>query len=265
VVKPYDPDLPSQVLTDASRLFGLGYVLIQKKGSDFRLIQAGSRALSSAERNYATIELECLGLQWAVNQCQFYLQGCPEFEAVTDHKPLLGIFAKSYVDIENARLRRICEKLQPYNFKITWKAGKEHQIADALSRAPTQMPGAAAAVTPAEELEGTIKIISEDSNFKFIREATKGQKYQRLAKAIRNGDEDDQVLRSMKKIRDELSVHEKEGITYVLWGHRLVIPRGQGPSCSRYCTCPTPASCAPRRLRGTISTGHRWEATSRTW
>ena len=29
IVKPFDPDLPTELLTDASNLYGLGYALVQ--------------------------------------------------------------------------------------------------------------------------------------------------------------------------------------------------------------------------------------------
>ena len=63
VVKPFDMALPTQLLTDASPPFGLGYALIQVEGaSPLRLIQCGSCALSPAQKNYATAELEATAI-----------------------------------------------------------------------------------------------------------------------------------------------------------------------------------------------------------
>ena len=61
VVKPFNPKLPLELLTDASRLHGLGYMLLQKENdSSHRMIRCGSRSLTPAESRYAVIELECL-------------------------------------------------------------------------------------------------------------------------------------------------------------------------------------------------------------
>ena len=64
LVKPFDPTLETCLLTDASKTKGLGYVLLQREengqnGKDkSRVIQCGSFALTSTQRNYAVIELE---------------------------------------------------------------------------------------------------------------------------------------------------------------------------------------------------------------
>ena len=137
LVRPFDPALPSFLVTDASRLHGLGYALLQKEpdGSQ-RLIKCGSCSLTPTQNNYATIELECLAIVWAVRKCRYYLHGLPLFTVVTDHKPLVGIFNANLDKLENPRLLRMREKLTDYVFNLTWVAGKTHEIADALSRYP---------------------------------------------------------------------------------------------------------------------------------
>jgi hypothetical protein len=50
VVKPFDKKLKTELLTDASRLKGLGYALIQRETDGTpRLIQCNSKSLTSAE------------------------------------------------------------------------------------------------------------------------------------------------------------------------------------------------------------------------
>ena len=140
-VHPFDPKLPIELLTDASKLFGLGFMLLQRKeGERVRIIQCGSFSLTAAQKNYAVIELEMLAIVEAVRKCDFYLRGCHWFLVVTDHKPLEGIFKKPLTEISNDRLLRFREALMPYNFSVTWRAGKTHEIADALSRAPVFGP-----------------------------------------------------------------------------------------------------------------------------
>ena len=136
-VRPFDINLPTEVLTDASRLHGIGFAILQREhNGQPRLISCGSRGLTSAEKNYATVELELLAIWWACSKSLFYLQGIPSFSVFTDHKPLVGLMEKPLEEILNPRLQRFREKLMPFNLTISWAEGKSHMIADALSRAP---------------------------------------------------------------------------------------------------------------------------------
>ena len=83
---------------------------------------------------YATIEQECLAIQWTVRKCNYYLKGLPDFKILTDHRPLVGIFAEKLHMIENSRLMSMRAKLTNYSFTISWVEGKSHYIADDLSR-----------------------------------------------------------------------------------------------------------------------------------
>ena len=134
----FDPSWNTKLVTDASRLNGLGFVLMQCKHDKVKVIQCGSRSLSSAEKNYSTLELELTAIVWAVQKCVFFLKGIERFEVVTDHRPLIGIFAKNFNQIENKRVVRLREKILDHPFEIKWIAGKENVIADALSRAPAK-------------------------------------------------------------------------------------------------------------------------------
>ena len=63
LTKHFDPLLPVQLLTDASRLHGLGYTLCQPCSDGFiSIITCGSKALPPTQQWYATVELECLGI-----------------------------------------------------------------------------------------------------------------------------------------------------------------------------------------------------------
>ena len=105
LVEPFDPTLPTELLTDASKLYCIGFALIQRElHNRARLILCSSRALTSAQSRYAAIELECMAVQWAVSKCEYFLKGIPHFTVVTDHKPLLGIFDKHLHDLPNIRL-----------------------------------------------------------------------------------------------------------------------------------------------------------------
>ena len=89
IVKPFDVELPTELLTDASRLFGFGFALVQiDVTGDLRLVQCGSCALTAAQKNYTTIELEASAILWAIVICDHYLRGMRKFKVVTDHRPL---------------------------------------------------------------------------------------------------------------------------------------------------------------------------------
>ena len=140
VVKFFDCDLPTELLTDASRNHGLGFALIQKDNGRICLITCGSRSLTSAETRYATIELECLAIQWAMKKCKQFLLGMSGFTVITDHRPLVGVFNKAIDEATNPRILAMREKMSSYSFNVEWVEGKNHVIADALSRAPLFSP-----------------------------------------------------------------------------------------------------------------------------
>jgi hypothetical protein len=69
---------------------GLGFVLQQKAGELWVLIQAGSRFLSDTETLYSVIELELLAVSWAITKYKIFLAILPHFSVVTDHHPLIS-------------------------------------------------------------------------------------------------------------------------------------------------------------------------------
>ena len=132
---------PTLLATDASRLHGLGFVLLQMVDGIWKPVQAGSRFLTPTESRYAMIELEALGACWAMKKCDMFLQGLPHFKLVTDHQPLIPILnSKGIADVDNPRLQRLMMKMLPYTFTAEWVKGKQHLAADALSRFPVDEP-----------------------------------------------------------------------------------------------------------------------------
>ena len=121
LTKHFDPSLPVHLLTDASRQHGLGYAVCQPcSDGSISIITCGSKALTPTQQHYATVELECVGILWAIRKCEFYLKGLPILTVMTDHKPLEGVFKKHLFVLPNARLMRMREKLSGYNFHVKW-------------------------------------------------------------------------------------------------------------------------------------------------
>jgi len=121
VLASFNPTIPTVLQTDASRLYGVGYALLQDHGGgQLRLVQCGSRFLTDAETRYATIELELLAVVWAILKCKFYLFGLQHFDLVTDHNPLVPILNHYSLDaIENPRHQRFKEKVSAFSFTET--------------------------------------------------------------------------------------------------------------------------------------------------
>ena len=171
----FDPSWNTKLVTDASRLNGLGFVLMQCKNDKVKVIQCGSRSLSPAEKNYSTLELELTAIVWAIQKCNFFIKGIGHFEVITDHRPLIGIFAKNLNQIENNRVVRLREKISDHPFAVKWVAGKENIIADALSKAPAKttdgsmsLPLNACVLPPTSTLAPIVDCARTDVTYKKI-------------------------------------------------------------------------------------------------
>lgn len=128
---------------------GLGAVLAQlgEDGSE-HVIAYASRSNNDAERNYsAYYEGECFVL-WAVRHFRPYLHG-REFVIVTDHQPLHWLLTNTKL---SGKLARWALQLSEYNMCITHRAGKNHDNADALSRAPVEFDKQQSHVAPSMAL-----------------------------------------------------------------------------------------------------------------
>ena len=244
VLAPFDPKLPTMLQTDASRLKGLGFVLMQRHGDNWKLTQAGSRFTTEIESRYAMIKLELLAVVWAVKKCYIYLQGLPFFEIVVDHKPLESILNSQTLDmIDNPRIQRLKEKLSGYVFHVSWRRGKDHAIPDALSRAPCKDPEPLDVITEDTKifLERKVSAIFQggeqgeergqhliDPILQEIKESTESDEAsQELIKALQNDFANSRLhssIKHYKKLKDQLSV--EDGLI-LLDSHRIVIPQAK--------------------------------------
>ena len=225
VVKPFNPNLKTILMTDASRLHGIGYALTQvDEEGKLWLIEAGSKSLNPTQQNYAVIEIEAMAIFWAVQRCQFYLKGMPSFKIKTDHKPLLGVFEKSLSCLTNSRLIRYREKLVDYAFELEWAAGKTHLVADCLSRNP---------VFPADEEEeeevSTANVSCYGRNEKHLQSiislAKDDADYQKMIKTFKEGRNPKSCSASIlfAKVWDRISLNECNLLC--LDEHRIVLPK----------------------------------------
>ena len=249
----FDIKKETKLCTDASRT-GIGFLLMQKQDKDWKAIQTGSRFLTDTESRYAVIELEMLGVVWAIMKCRYFLDGLPHFQIITDHNPLIPILNNHRLDeIENPRLQRLRARIMAYNFKAIHLKGTDNHAADALSRYPIDQPTTndeiaeyelcqeRPAMSTKEERIANIKSLEinefddvngdtneEEENAYLLElqeQCLKEEKYQDLKKMIMDGFPDEKRnmpdnLKMFWAIKEHLTVEDE----FILYGCRLYIP-----------------------------------------
>lgn len=129
ILKLPDPCNTFVLRTDASGT-GIGAVLMQYTDDTPFPVAYASRKLLDREKNFSTIERECLAIVFGVSKFQYYLLG-REFILEVDHKPLIYMHK---LKGSNSRLMRWALALQPYRFRIVHIRGCDNLGSDFLSR-----------------------------------------------------------------------------------------------------------------------------------
>ena len=88
----YDESLPLYLSCDASS-YGAGAVLSHQIVGQFRPVAFVSCTLSQAQRNYSQLDKEAFSIIFGLKKFHQYLYG-REFSILTDHRPLLSLFAQ---------------------------------------------------------------------------------------------------------------------------------------------------------------------------
>ena len=96
VLQFYDAKKKMRLSTDSSK-DGLGAVLLQNHHHNWLPVAYASRGLTEAEKHYAQIEKETLGLLFGCERFHEYIYGA-KITLETDHKPLIAIFNKNLND-----------------------------------------------------------------------------------------------------------------------------------------------------------------------
>jgi hypothetical protein len=118
---------PLVLYTDASTV-GMGAVLVQEQGGQEVPLVFLSKKFSDAASRWSTIEQECFGLVYSIQQLKQYLLG-RHFFIKTDHKNLIFLSSCQVPKITRWRIQ-----LLEYDFTVLHIPGVSNVVADALSR-----------------------------------------------------------------------------------------------------------------------------------
>ncbi|XP_037512230.1 uncharacterized protein K02A2.6-like [Rhipicephalus sanguineus] len=219
VLVHFDPAKPVVLTVDASP-YGVGAVLAHRdKDGQERPVSFASRRLHTAEQRYSHLDKEGLALMFGVERFHQYLWG-RKFEAVTDHKPLLGLLGpdKAVPVQASPRVVRWALKLAAYSYQLVYRPGKDLGPADALSRLP--LPEVPAAVPEPAEVLMLEHAYPEVLSRSAVSQATsRDPVLSQVVKAVSRGEELVQQPYSHKAA--ELSLEQG----CLLWGSRVVIPQ----------------------------------------
>ena len=191
----------------------MGATLLQ----DGKPIEYASRALTSAERNWAQIE-ETLAVVFGLERFDQYTYGS-KVVVENDHKPLASILKKPLSQAPK-RLQALILRLHRYDVDFHYIEGSKLFIADTLSRAYLDVPDTHVRVMTVNALKG-----ESYERIKEVKEATtKDESMQTLLGIIKEGWPEHKkgvpsAVRPYFDERDTLS--HQDGV--ILKGERVVI------------------------------------------
>ena len=223
VLKYFDVSKPVTLTVDASTK-GLGAAIVQEDGT----VAYASRALTSAETRYAQIEREMLAVVFGFTRFHKLLYGKLDVTVESDHQPLERLVLKP-MHATPMRIQKMRLKLQPYNFKLIYKKGKEIGLADCLSRFPIETVDKSSMMDE-DLMVCTAETIGGKWNSKIEMATQQDPDLQALRRVILEGWPQDRQNSSSEvqpywDFKDELSTYN--GIVYK--GERIVIPRDMRP------------------------------------
>ena len=136
LLRPPKWDLIFHVHTDASGQ-ALGVVLTQpgEHQKDYPIYFA-SRQFNEAEANYTVTEREALAMVYSVKKFRYYLLANP-FKFFVDHQALVYLVNRP---CSTGRITRWLLILQEFDFEIVVRKGKQHFMADHMSRLTSAEP-----------------------------------------------------------------------------------------------------------------------------
>lgn len=111
-----------------------GSAIMQELDKELRPVAFHSKVFNNAERRYGATERELLGVLHALDKYYYIIVGGPLVHIYTDHKGLIPMVASKTPT--TSRLARWRIRLATFNLKWHYIPGREHHLADFLSRPP---------------------------------------------------------------------------------------------------------------------------------
>nr|XP_028571635.1 uncharacterized protein K02A2.6-like [Podarcis muralis] len=223
VITHFNETKPVVLACDVSP-YGIGAVLSHQLPDGREApIEFYSRTLSSTECNYAQIDKEALAVVAGVNKFHNYIYG-RHFTIVTDHKPLLGLFApdRQTPQILSPRMLRWSIFLNAYDYALHHRPSKSLGHTAALSHLP--LPDIDADPSPAHSvmLLETLPqppLHTTDVAMHSAKDRTLSRVLNWVWRGWPVGHLDAKFSPFISR-QHELSVHKG----CLLWGNRVVIP-----------------------------------------
>ena len=131
-----DPTKEFHIFVDASDTAS-GSAIMQYQGEDLRPVAFHSKVFNGAERKYGTTERELLGVLHALEKYEYIIVGGPLVHVYTDHKAVISLAAAP--SPTRPRLARWRIRLSTHNLKWHYIPGRDHHLADFLSRPPEEI------------------------------------------------------------------------------------------------------------------------------
>ena len=165
------------VYSDTSKV-ATGASLWQIQDGEEKLIAYHSKSLPPSAARWSISELELTGLYYNLLGFKHALKG-NYFQAKVDHSALTYIW-KARTEPPTMRLKKILEKLQDFDFDLSYEKGINLKIADALSRNPAadDAPGTPVkAIAFSEVAKKLLGSIHEDMELENIVENNMDKPY----------------------------------------------------------------------------------------
>lgn len=221
VLVHFDPSQEISLACNASP-YGISAVLSHCFREGGKPIAFASRTLTMTEKNYSQIDKEALALVWGVKHFYQYLFG-RRFVLVTDHKPLVSIFApnKGISSLVATRMLHYALFLQGFQYDIKYKNTAEHGNADALSRLPLRSEELTENRIDLADVHELLSVISDLLvTIEQIAEATKvDTELEPLHKALMT--EAHPTTPKFQNTRDQFALQQR----CIMRGQRVIIPR----------------------------------------
>ena len=231
LLRYFDVSKQTFLFTDA-HITGLGAILAQGSSIETaKPVAIASRTTTDSERKYPQIDLEGLGVDYALSRFRNYIIGSPkEVIVVTDHMPLCSVFNGSRTG--SVRTERYKLKNQDLRFKVVYQRGKQNQTDYISRRASPLQTRSKEEQQEAESINNllymlhTTPIVDRITLKAIAEETSNDETLNKLQMIVQEGKtwipkDADESLKKFKPILPEITI---TGNGILLKGDRIILP-----------------------------------------